>query len=281
MLVISQNLVVSATDIPPGTPLIGWQNIVTAGNIVADTQDTDHPASNLANPATNLDWRASGGSPALSVQYISITTSTVELLDYVAIARHNLGSTQIPITIEGTDGALTGSPPALTWVVLVQETLLADDNPAVFQFTPRVLAGVRIRLGAGNGAARIAVAYCGKLLICERGLRVNTDFMAIHHGRKTTLLNGWSESGQFLGRVVVNEAVETIVGWQYFTPAWYRTNFQPFLDAAQDGPFFIVIDPVGRPAECGYCWLVDDPDPMTSPITRRINVDLKMRGIVA
>lgn len=494
-LVISENLVLEDTSIPAGTPLIGWRNIITPTNIVADTEDVDHPDNNLANPATHLEWKASNFSPPSSEQFITITTGTADNLDYVGIARHNLGTLQIPVGIQGKSGAadtfekvllhfdgadgsttitdnnrggsahiwtangnaqidtaqskfgnssglfdgtgdyvttpdhadftfgsgaftvdfwfrctaaggtlehlcgqcdstptnaatsfrlhrttgnfiqaiacvsttaftVTGTtqftdilnigwhhvafirtanilrlfidgiqeggdvsisgtvndsanalsagragevttdpwtgwidefrlsigvarwtanftPPTAPaeWTQLVQESLLPNDEPAVFQFTPQSLQQLRIKLGAGNGGAHIAVVYAGKLLICERGLRINTDFSALPMGRKTDVINGWSESGNFLGRIITNRAVETEIGFTHFNSDWFRSNFQPFVDVAQDRPFFIVIDPGQHPDECGYCWLIEDPQPMTSPVTRRIAVDLRMRGI--
>ena len=65
MLVISQNLVLSDEDddIPEGTPLILWRNVVTIANVTADSEDADYPATNLANPATNQEWRGASDSP--------------------------------------------------------------------------------------------------------------------------------------------------------------------------------------------------------------------------
>jgi uncharacterized protein YfaP (DUF2135 family) len=59
-LVISSSLVLAdeADGLSLDHPLIGWHNVVTSATISADTEDANYPASNLANPATHLEWRA-------------------------------------------------------------------------------------------------------------------------------------------------------------------------------------------------------------------------------
>jgi hypothetical protein len=102
MIVISNNLVLSPLAVPgPDNAVIGWHNIVTSGNIAADSSLTGFPASNMANPATFLKWKAA----AFHDEHVTITTGTVEPIDYVAIAGHNLGSSQTPVSIEGRTGA--------------------------------------------------------------------------------------------------------------------------------------------------------------------------------
>lgn len=276
MLVKSVSLDSPHDDVPDGTPLFGWQNLITVSSITADTEEIGYPATNMANPATHLTWKAEAGSPQADPIYITMQTGTADDVDYIAIANHNLGSAGITVTIEGTDG----NSPAV-WSELVQETTLDDDGPAVFQFNPQQLGAVRIKLGtaAGIEPARIAVVYLGKLLICERGLRINTDFTAISLGRKVDVVNGRSESGNFLGRIIVGEQSESTIGFAHFDPDWYLANFDPFLDQAAELPFFIVVDPDVRPEDCGYCWLADDPEPAINPITRRVAVELVMRGL--
>src|SRR4051812_19814076 len=97
-IVISNNFVLTQPDsrfpVTLDHPLIGWHNLVTATNIVADTSATNYPASNLANPATHLEWRANDTTE----QYLTITTGYVDEIDYLAVARHNFGSEQITVS---------------------------------------------------------------------------------------------------------------------------------------------------------------------------------------
>ena len=107
MLVFGTNLVLSAEEdaLPANTPLIGWQNLVTFSNVSSDTADADYPITNIANPATNIEWRAAD----TTAQEIFLALNTVEDVDYVGIARHNFGSPDAAIAVELPPGAYTAT----------------------------------------------------------------------------------------------------------------------------------------------------------------------------
>ena len=141
-LILSSALVLAATvdGLSLDHPVVGWHNVVTAAGIVADSAEANYPASNLANPATHLEWRAGQAGN----QYLTITTGEVDPIDYVAVARHNWGSGEIPVSIEGFISGV--------WTEIVEETMLADDGPALWRFTGQSLSQIRIRLQASAGS---------------------------------------------------------------------------------------------------------------------------------
>ncbi|TGN89425.1 hypothetical protein EOW77_0003615 [Bradyrhizobium yuanmingense] len=268
-LVISQNFVLTdSTPEFPVTldhPVIGWHSVVTSAGIVADNEDPDFPASNLANPATHEEWRSDDDG----TQYLTVTTGYVDDIDYVGIARHNFGSEQIPIRID--DGA--GN-------VLVEEVMLPDDSPALFRFTAQSLATVKIRMDAGTGKLpRAAVVYVGKLLVLER--KIYVGHTPLTQARKVNVQNGRSERGNFLGRIVLGAWRETTIPLSLLSPAWYREHGgDEFLAVAAETPFFFGWRPQSYPYEIGYCWLVDDPMPVPVGPSNRIAFDLKVSGVV-
>lgn len=67
-----------------------------------------------------------------------------------------------------------------------------------------------------------------------------------------------SESGNFLGRIVVGQSLETALSLQNITPSWYRSNMEPFVTAAREAPFFFAWRPGSYPRELGYAWLAKD-----------------------
>jgi hypothetical protein len=284
MLVLQNTFVLSAAEAANADAcLIGWHQLVTPTNVVADSSNADFPASNLGNPATNLFWKAAApnsppDSPPLP-QYVTTTLNFTSPVDYVGIAGHNFGSSVIPVTIEGSDGSFSGSPPALTWTVLVQETLLPDDAPAVFRFTPVTLQKIRVKLvPPGATIPSMAVLRIGKLLVMERGLY--DGHTPIVHGRKSKVLSGRSESGEFLGRVVLQESVETKARFTLLSPAWYRANFHPFILNSKTNPFFFLWRPATYPYEVGYAWMTNDPMPVNDPPSKLIGIELEMSGVV-
>lgn len=259
---------------PAGTPLIGYDNVVTAATVSSTTEDSsgNFPITNTANPATHLMWK---GGVNTGVEVVTITCSGTVTIDYVGIARHNLGSAQIPVTIYDA----SNSPRS----VLVAETVLADDHPAIFRFTPGSYTSIQIEFDASYFAdgdvPQIAVIYVGQLLVLERGIKVDVAHVPMLYGRKTNVVNGMSESGNFLGRVVLSESRVSKAEFAHFTPDFYRNSVDPFLDAAQEAPFFWAWAPGDYPLETGFAWLTADAQPQVSPDTLRVALMLTMAGI--
>jgi hypothetical protein len=271
MLVISQNLVLSEAEaaLDPNCPLIAWENVITAAGITAESEDPDYPASNLANALTHsqAQWR----SATTAVQKITFTISSVDPIDSLCIAGHNFGTAEAAITIGYYDGSLV-------WHELVEEMMPADDKPLMFRFTEQSLSSITIALAASSQTPRAAVVYVGKLLVVERRLYVGHT--PLPYARKVTAVNGRSEAGNYLGRIVLQRARETTIPFQLISPEFYREKMDGFLAAAtEDTPFFFAWRPDDYPLEVGFCWLTDDPMPVPTAPSNRIAFDLKVGGI--
>lgn len=268
-------LVLSSAD--AGLPVIGWHNIVNTGNIDTTTEDADFPASNLASPSTYLKWK--GGINTAQIEVITIDISTPTSIDYFAIAKHNFGTIGARLTVEIN----TNDSP--DWVMLDYEdnsppgVFPDDDCPLIFRFTPTTITGIRLTVNGGSDIPEAAVVYVGRLLQVERSIKVDVDHKPLPLGRRTKIVSGMSESGNFLGRVVLHQFNESVAEFSHITPDWYRANFDPFVLSAQELPFFIAWNPSEYPEDVGFAWLTSDPEPEVAPSTRRMSVDLNMRGI--
>lgn len=269
MLVISGQLILQpVTPAQTDLPLIGWRNLVTATSISADSELDNYPASNLATPATHpqAEWR----SATTDEQHLTILVDSVDDVDYIGIARHNLGTAEIPVSIEVMDEG--------EWVEIVGEVMPGDDCPLLFRFPGRSVSQIRIRLQAGSVPPRAAVVYLGKLLVLER--KVYVGHTPIPHARKANIVNGRSETGEFLGRIVLGEWSETTVPLSLISPEWFRANMAAFLKVAKETPFFFAWRPDTYPREVGFAWLTDDPIPTPVGPSNRIAFELKLGGIV-
>jgi hypothetical protein len=268
MIVLSNQFVLTpaAPGVNADNPLIGWHNLVALGNVSADTELVDAPAANLANPATFLTWRGASAT----AQSIIADIASVDPIDYLAIAAHNFGSAQISVTIEGsvTPGV---------WFELVQATMLGSDAPALFRFTPQALLSIRAVLGVGSEAPRAAVLYVGKLLTLPR--RIYVGHTPITYGRTAKVTNARSESGNYLGRIVLNEMHETAVELANIPPDIYRSDIDPFLQASTDTPFFFAWRPASYPREVGYAWMTNDPQPVNQRTNGMMSLSLRMQGL--
>lgn len=76
---------------------IGYDNAVTISNVSADSEQTNYPATNLANPATNLLWK----SDSISAQYVTVDVDATQNCDYIGIVGHNFGTASCDVEIQG------------------------------------------------------------------------------------------------------------------------------------------------------------------------------------
>jgi hypothetical protein len=260
----------SAADQPPGTPLIGYRNQVTTTNIAPSTEADGFPLINVANPATHLYWKSGSILTGGEIIDISGLSGTI---NYVGIAGHNFGSAGIGFYVE-----TLGTSPI---VPLLDANYLpvADDSPLIARFNPDTYGGLRIFLDTSSALAQMAVMYVGRLLVLERGIKVDVTHVPFTFGRRTRIVNGMSESGNFLGRIVLSESRASKAEFFGFTPTFYRQSVDPFLAAAEETPFFWSWAPTDYPNETGYSWLTADAEPEVSPDHRRIALTLEMAGI--
>lgn len=272
MIVISSSLVLEATGTEgANNPVIGYEQLVTITNVTADSEDANSPVTNVANPATNLLWV----SDSTSEQYLTVVHDRVDPIDYVGIAEHNLGSTGCQVSIEGYSELDEGEP---VWFELVESALLADDQPAIFRFEPQSLIGVRLKMTPDDTEPAIGVVYVGKLLVLPRPIYVGHTPITL--GRNSQVMSAMSESGKFLGRVVMSESVSTSIQLQHLPRGWYRTYMKPFTDYAVENPFFFAWRPQEFPNEVGYAWLMGNPRPVNSQPEGFVEVELSVGGIV-
>jgi hypothetical protein len=274
-LIISSSVVLAASlgGIDPDLPLVGYDNIVTTTNVSATSSDPAYPVSRLANPATHLEWMASTSA----IQYLTVTTTGLENTEYIGVVGHNWGTIGATVSVEVLDAGF--SPPA--WTEIEAQFMPGDDSPIMWRISPRP-ESFRIKIAQASSPPSLpkaAVLQAGALLVMQR--KIYSQHLPITYGRKLLVSNGRSESGKFLGRVVLGEDNDTIARFRLITPEWFRDNIPPFLDVAKESPFFFAWRPNTYPEEVGYCWLTDDPAPTPEDPSSNnyIAFDMKMSGI--
>jgi hypothetical protein len=168
---------------------------------------------------------------------------------------------------------------------LIAPQVMADDQPIIFRFQQVTAAQVRIKIAVTDASAasafpEAAVVYVGRLLVLERSITMK-GHTPITYGRQTNVVSGMSESGNFLGRIVLGESRTSKAEFEWFTSAFYRQNegVDDFLAAAQETPFFWAWSPDEYPLETGYVWLTNDAMPEVDPATRRVGLTLEMKGV--
>jgi hypothetical protein len=92
-------------------------------------------------------------------------------------------------------------------------------------------------------------------------------------------MNGMSETGNFLGRIVLSGARQTSFALKQIRQTWYRANMEPFLEAATGHPFFFAWKPTEFPGDVGYVTMSNDPQPSREFDTGRMALTLQMNGV--
>jgi len=272
MPVISSSLVLQSEGDTRKNPIIGYEQLVTIANVVADSEDPNNPVTNLANPATNLIW----ASLSTDVQYVTVDISRADPVDYVGIAEHNFGTARIIVSVEGY--AELDEEGAPIWFELAAGAL-ATDQPALFRFAPQSLIGLRLKLTPLAVAPTLAVLYVGKLLVLPRP--IYGGHTPINLGKQTRVSSNRSESGKFLGRVVLQQSAASGAQLTQLPPGWVREHLEPFLSFAEENCFFFAWRSQEYPTEVGYVWLTNDPKPVNSQPNGFMEVELSFGGIVS
>lgn len=268
MIVISSSLVLSESDVTPDHPIVGWDNRVAVANIAADAADANYPASNLANPATHLYWKGTG----TGTQYLTHTTGGADPYDFVGIARHNFGSGEWSVSIEGDDGG--------GYDELIAPVMPGDDSPLLFRFSASSLSALRIKLAGGSVIPRAAVVFMGKLLVLPR--KIWQDHTPINFGRRQKVVNAMSEAGNFLGSIATGAWNEGRIKTSLIDPADYRESIDAWLKAAvfDRQTFFFGWRPQTYPNDIGYCWATNDAQPNNASGHGLTEFDMQIAGVV-
>lgn len=272
MIIASQALVLKLLETyEANNPVFGWHNLVRAGQIYADYEDENYPASNLANPATNLIWRSTDDGE----QYVEFLVDTTDVVNYVGIAGHNFGSSARSVSVERLTNE--GDSPEI-WEELAPEHMPASDDALLFRFEDQDLLRLRVKLFAGSDVLpEMAVVFIGKLLQMERSFP--DTHVPITKNPTTDTVTGESDGGHFLGTIVRKQSLSTNIQFQMLTESWYDDNMQPFIDYANlRNPFFFAWLPYSRPDETGYSWLTQDAAPTYKPQIETVDISLQMNA---
>ena len=267
-LIVTPALVLSSPEqFDTTTPVLGWQNFVTVSGTSADHEEDFYPAINMANSSTNLTWK----SDSTDVQYVTFLLNEEEPIDYVGIARHNLGTGGVVIEVEVQLFSEGG------WSNLVEGFVVANDAPILIRFLNAAVHALRLKLTPLATPPEIAVVHIGRMLVMPIGIPVGHT--PLIDGRTTRTAAGVAEAGDFLGSIVLSQKLSTSVAFQYLEDEWYRTNMRPLVRQGRGAPFFYSGFPDSHPEEAGYAWLVSDPRPVFIE-AGWVNVTLEIAGIV-
>ena len=263
-------------------PIIYWRNVVTAGIVSSDTQDPSFPISNVANSSLALLWKQDiTDSPLALPDFITIDTTGLGPINYIAIAGHNFSVADVTVALMGSSGAGLGSPlhqdspPEGEFVTGFRPT---DNGPIIFMFWEVENAVFRIMINnIGTTPAEVAVIYAGQYTVLEEGIQA--DHTPLPLGKVNDFVLGQSENGSFLGRIEIGSWAESPATISNLSKDWIRNELLDFLDFAAEEPFFWAWSPFTYPDEVAFAFLDNDPRPVFD-IDGYGSITLGMKGVI-
>lgn len=241
---------------------IGIDNIARTGTVTSSSAVDGFPAIAAANPLTYNYWK-----PSKLPAWWKVDAGSNVSVGYVGIAAHDLGDVSASVTVAySTNNS--------TWVT-VDSLSPTDNSPIMFLFKP--VSARYWRISVTGTAPFIGVVYMGLPLEMERPCF--SGLSPINFNRNTTIRPNVSEGGQWLGRSIIREGSQMSVGYNNLNYAWYKANFDPFVEQARKYPFFFAWRPDGYPETVGYVWTPSDIAPTTNGSRDLLDVSFNMAGL--
>jgi hypothetical protein len=162
------------------------------------------------------------------------------------------------------------------WTLIGDEQMPADDSPIIWRFAQQSLLAVRLRVKPIAVAPEASVMYTDVLLQLQR--RIYVGHRVLNYNRRANVVTGFSDEANFLGRLVLGELKESSLSLQNITPAFYRSDVDPWLSNSIEKPFFFAWRPQGYPLEVGFCWLTGDAQMSNQRPNGMVQVSASLRG---
>jgi len=232
------------------------------GTITGDGTNPSYAANNY----TSQRWQLDPGT-----NNWNLTTTADAEIDCVFIAAHNLSSKVVTIQTSDTAGG------AYTTRATVSPT---DNSTIAVLFNagsgfPYTIRELRISINSGSDVA-IGVIKAGKAL--QMPIPIYGGHRPLNLNRVTEAQQQFSETGQWLGRIIKRRAVTTSYDWEYLKASWYDTYFEPFAKTLPLNPFFIAGNPSKIETDVGFVWTDRDVEPSQMGIKSYRSVSLSVTG---
>ena len=236
---------------------IGYKNLLIS---------TDKVLSDMLLIPNTWERFIAGSGP----EEIKLQLATATEINFVALAAHNLGTHLGGITIDVSYATTIGG----SLISLV--TWAPTDNSAIMTLIAPVVAAEIILTFATGAGLELGVVYAGNALEMPHG--IYGGHAPISLNAKTKYQSTMSDSGQFLGRNITRQGIETNFSWRHLDPAWYRATFNPFVQSARVTPFFLKWRPdTYEDTAFGYTTKDIAPNNMSGG-SRLLDVSFNMRG---
>lgn len=228
------------------------------------TGDGTNPAYALNN-YTSQRWQLNPGP-----QSWNVSTPEPAKVDCLFIAAHNLAGKSIQIQTSDT----AGGTPVTRATIAPQDasTICVLFNDRSFPWT---VSEFRLVVNDGTDVA-IGVIRAG--LALQMPIPIYGGHKPLNLNRVTEGQQQFSETGQWLGRILKRRAVTTTYEWDYLKADWYDANFEPFARTLPLNPFCIAGNPAKIGSDVGFVWTDKDIQVANQGIKSFRSVQLPVTG---
>lgn len=221
--------------------------------------------SYAANNYTSQRWQLNPGSNS----WLLVTTADATI-DCVFIAAHNLSGKTVTISTASTVGGAHTT----------RSTINPTDNTTICSLfnntgTPYTIREVKVTINDGSDIA-IGIIRAGAAL--QMPIPIYGGHRPLNLNRITEAQQQFSETGQWLGRIIKRQAVTSTYEWEYLSASWYDTYFEPFAQTIPLNPFFIAGNPSKITTDVGFVWTDRDVEPVNMGINAYRSVSLSVTG---
>jgi hypothetical protein len=220
-----------------------------------------------ANDYTSQRWQLAPGANAWT-----LVTAADASIDCVFIAAHNLSGKTVTISTSATVGGAHTT----------RATITPTDNSTICALFNTASTGVvytirEVRVSVNDGTD-IAVGIIRAGAALQMPIPIYGGHRPLNLNLVTEAQQQFSETGQWLGRIIKRRAVTTSYDWEYLTPTFYDTSFEPFAKTLPLQPFCIAGNPSKMASDVGFVFTDRDVEPVNMGVNAYRSVGLSVTG---
>lgn len=231
-----------------GSSYIGYDSLYlrTGAIVAANVEDANQPGSNATSWLTGGGgWQASGAGD----KTLTATLLSADNANSYAVYKHNIGTLGLTVKLQS-------SADAVTWTDITGSEKTPGNDDAIYFVAVAPVSAKFFRIHiAGMGAGETLII--GQAFIGE-SLRVfnppETGWSPPNLALNNQFINSRSDGGDFLGRSLIRKGSQTGFSLSLVARAWVRANWLPFMEAAEEHPFYYAWDTTNYPTEVSYCY---------------------------
>lgn len=232
-----------------------------SGTVIAPGSNPSYALNNY----TSQRWQLVPGENGFV-----LTASSDQDVDCLFIAAHNLIGKYVTVAYSASVGG------AQTNIAQIQPT---DNSTICILFNnagvPYRVRDIAIWINDGTDVA-IGIIRFGKAM--QMPIPIYGGHRPLNLNRVTEAQQQFSETGQWLGRIIKRRAVTSSYDWEYLKASWYDTYFEPFAQTLPLNPFCIAGNPSKIGSDVGFVWTDRDVEPSNMGIKAYRSVSLSVTG---